>query len=83
MNRMQNQNEKRLDMLKKRVNRCVCKSCGNTLSLRQLDYNEFEENLVITGKQVTVGTFNPKKAPQVTIKMKGMKGPRRTYIVEE
>ena len=40
---MQKQNEKRLDMLKKRVQRCVCKSCGGQLSLRQLDYNEFED----------------------------------------
>lgn len=40
---MQNQNEKRLEMLKKRVKRCVCKSCGGHLSLRQLDYNEFED----------------------------------------
>lgn len=37
------QNEKRLEMLKKRVRRCVCKSCGGSLSLRQLDYNEFED----------------------------------------
>ncbi|MBO4947951.1 MAG: hypothetical protein J6C02_01005 [Peptococcaceae bacterium] len=40
---MQKQNEKRLDVLKKRVQRCVCKSCGGPLSLRQLDYNEFED----------------------------------------
>lgn len=40
---MQKQNEKRLEMLKKRVKRCVCKSCGGPLSLRQLDYNEFED----------------------------------------
>lgn len=43
MRYMQNQSEKRLEMLKKRVTRCVCKSCGNPLSLRQLDYNEFED----------------------------------------
>lgn len=40
---MQYQNEKRLEMLKKRVQRCVCKSCGGPLSLRQIDYNEFED----------------------------------------
>jgi len=40
---MQYQNEKRLEMLKKRVKRCVCKSCGGRLSLRQLDYNDFED----------------------------------------
>lgn len=37
------QNEKRLDMLKKRVQRCVCKSCGQSLSLRQIDFNDFED----------------------------------------
>lgn len=37
------QNEKRLDMLKKRVQRCVCKSCGQPLSLRQIDFNDFED----------------------------------------
>lgn len=37
------QNTKRLDMLKDRVNRCVCKSCGGALSLRQIDFNDFEE----------------------------------------
>lgn len=40
---MQSGNEKRLEMLKKRVKRCVCKSCGGRLSLRQLDYNDFED----------------------------------------
>lgn len=40
---MQKQTEKRLELLKKRVQRCVCKSCGGPLSLRQLDYNEFED----------------------------------------
>ena len=40
---MQYQNEKRVEMLKKRVKRCVCKSCGGPLSLRQLDYNDFED----------------------------------------
>lgn len=37
------QNTKRLDMLKDRVGRCVCKSCGGALSLRQIDFNDFEE----------------------------------------
>ena len=40
---MQYHNEKRVEMLKKRVKRCVCKSCGGPLSLRQLDYNDFED----------------------------------------
>lgn len=40
---MHYQEEKRLEMLKKRVRRCVCKSCGKPLSLRQLDFNEFED----------------------------------------
>ncbi|MBR6755500.1 MAG: hypothetical protein IKM15_00920 [Peptococcaceae bacterium] len=40
---MQEKAEKRVEMLKKRVKRCVCKSCGGKLSLRQLDYNEFED----------------------------------------
>lgn len=37
------QNEKRLEMLKKRVQRCVCKSCGSSLSLRQIDFHDFED----------------------------------------
>lgn len=37
------QSTKRLDMLKSRVQRCVCKSCGGRLSLRQIDFNDFEE----------------------------------------
>ena len=40
---MQYQNEKRVEMLKKRVKRCVCKSCVGPLSLRQLYYNDFED----------------------------------------
>ena len=40
---MQEKAEKRVEMLKKRVKRCVCKSCGGKLSLRQLYYNEFED----------------------------------------
>lgn len=34
--------EKRLDMLDKRVQRCVCKSCGGALSLRELDFHDYE-----------------------------------------
>ena len=41
--KMQEKAEKRVEMLKERVKRCVCKSCGGKLSLRQLDYNEFED----------------------------------------
>lgn len=35
------------------------------------DYAAFEEKLKNTGKKVKIGTFDPAKAPQVTIKMKG------------
>ncbi len=35
------------------------------------DYNAFAENLESTGKKVKFGTFDPKKVPQITIKMKG------------
>lgn len=37
------QSAKRLDMLKSRAQRCVCKSCGGALSLRQIDFNDFED----------------------------------------
>ena len=36
-------NEKRVNVLKKRVERCVCKSCGGPLSLRKIDFNDFED----------------------------------------
>lgn len=39
----QYQNATRVEMLKCRVERCVCKSCGGSLSLRQIDFNDFEE----------------------------------------
>ncbi|MCM1267000.1 MAG: hypothetical protein NC302_03770 [Bacteroidales bacterium] len=35
------------------------------------DYQAFEENLKKTGKSVKTGTFDPNKAPQVIIQMKG------------
>lgn len=37
------QSKKRLSMLKGRVERCVCRSCGGRLSLRLIDFNDFEE----------------------------------------
>lgn len=36
------QSEDRLAMLKKRVKRCVCKSCGSRLGLRKIDFGDFE-----------------------------------------
>lgn len=41
--KMPNIPEKRLDMLKDRVGRCVCRYCGGPLSLRQIDFNDFED----------------------------------------
>ena len=35
--------EKRVDMLKKRTHRCVCKYCGGKLKLRQIIFSEFED----------------------------------------
>lgn len=35
--------EKRVTMLKSRAQRCVCRSCGERLSLRQIDFNDFED----------------------------------------
>ncbi len=35
------------------------------------DYAAFEQNLADTGKRVKTGSFDPAKAPQVVIKMKG------------
>ena len=40
------QSQKRIDILKDRVKRCVCKSCGSKLSLRQIDFNDFEESRI-------------------------------------
>lgn len=47
------------------------KNNKNAYTYTDEDYSAFEENLKKTGKRVAVGTFNPTKAPQVTIKMKG------------
>lgn len=35
--------EKRIEMLKKRSRRCVCKYCGGKLRLRRIIFSEFEE----------------------------------------
>ncbi len=37
----------------------------------QEDYAAFEQNLADTGKRVKTGSFDPAKAPQIIIKMKG------------
>lgn len=37
------QSEKRLNVLKKRANRCVCKYCGGKLKLRRIIFSEFED----------------------------------------
>lgn len=45
------------------------------------DYSAFESNLQNTGKSVKFGSFDPKKAPQVIIKMKGnYSGSRTIYF---
>lgn len=45
------------------------------------DYAEFESNLQSTGKSVKFGTFDPKKAPQIVIKMNGnYSGSRTIYF---
>ncbi len=35
--------EKRLNSLKRRTKRCVCKYCGGTLKLRQIAFSEYED----------------------------------------
>lgn len=35
--------EKRLDMLKKRTRRCVCKYCGGKLKLRRIIFSDYED----------------------------------------
>lgn len=35
--------QKRIDMLKQRVGRCVCKYCGGELHLRQIAFSSFED----------------------------------------
>ena len=35
--------QKRMDMLKKRTRRCVCKYCGGRLKLRQIIFSDYEE----------------------------------------
>lgn len=47
------------------------KNNKNVYSYLDEDYIAFEENLKNTGRKVKTGTFDPAKAPQVTIKMKG------------
>lgn len=43
MEDMDFQSEKRLDMLKKRIKRCVCKYCGSDLRLKRIIFTEYEE----------------------------------------
>lgn len=35
--------EKRIDMLKKRTKRCVCKYCGGRLKLRRIIFSDYED----------------------------------------
>ena len=37
------QSEKRLDMLKRRTKRCVCKYCGGKLKLRRIIFSSYED----------------------------------------
>lgn len=37
------QSKKRLDVLKKRAKRCVCKYCGGELKLRRIIFSSFED----------------------------------------
>ena len=37
------QSQKRLDMLKQRTKRCICKYCGSKLKLRRIIFSEFED----------------------------------------
>ncbi len=43
MDDMDFQSEKRLDMLKKRTKRCVCKYCGGNLRLRRIIFSDYED----------------------------------------
>ena len=36
-------NESRVEVLKKRVARCVCKYCGQPLTLKRIIFNDFED----------------------------------------
>jgi len=47
------------------------KNNKNAYTYLDEDYAAFEENFKATGKKVKTGTFDPAKAPQLTIKMKG------------
>ncbi len=47
------------------------KNNKNAYAYTEEDYTAFEEKLKNTGVRTAHGTFNPKKAPQVVIKMKG------------
>ena len=40
---IQEQMEKRIEVLKKRVGRCVCKYCGGELKLRQIIFSRYED----------------------------------------
>lgn len=47
------------------------KNIKNAYLYEDRDYESFEDSLRITGKRTKVNTFDPNKAPQVVIKMKG------------
>ena len=38
--------QKRIDMLKKRTKRCVCKYCGGKLKLRRIIFSDFEDSRI-------------------------------------
>jgi len=43
MERLLDNFEKRIDMLKKRTKRCVCKYCGGRLKLRRIIFSDYED----------------------------------------
>lgn len=61
------------------------KNNKNAYTYMDEDYTAFEEKLQNTGKRVKTGTFDPGRAPQVTIKMKGNYSGSRTiyYKIEK
>ena len=54
------------------------KNNKNAYTYTDNDYNDFEATLLNTGKSITKGTFNPQKAPQIIVRMKGNYSGKRT-----
>ena len=46
MNELVYQSERRLEMLKGRTKRCVCRYCGNNLILKKIVFSEHEDSRV-------------------------------------